>query len=136
MDMTVGKAGDLMKWIDAKLSFVYGIDVSKDNIENRKDGACARYLNARKKFNSMPDAIFLHGDSGRNIKNGDAFEDDKTVKISKAIYGKGAKDMTELGKGIYKKFGKAKDGFDIVSNQFSIHYFFKMKKLCEILLRM
>lgn len=125
MDMTVGKAGDLMKWIDAKLSFVYGIDVSKDNIENRKDGACARYLNARKKFNSIPDAIFLHGDSGRNIKNGDAFEDEKTVKISKAIYGKGAKDMTELGKGIYKKFGKAKGGFDIISNQFSIHYFFK-----------
>ena len=36
--MTVG-IGDLSKWIDAKLSFVYGIDVSKDNIENRIDGA-------------------------------------------------------------------------------------------------
>ena len=125
MDMTVGKAGDLMKWIDAKLSFVFGIDKSKNNIENRKDGCCARYLNARKKFNNMPDAIFMHGDSGKNIKNGEAFEDEKTIKIVKAVYGKGAKDMTELGKGIYKKFGKAKEGFDIISNQFSIHYFFK-----------
>ena len=31
------------------LRFVFGIDISRDNIENRLDGACARYLNYRKK---------------------------------------------------------------------------------------
>ena len=46
--MTVGKAGDLSKWIDARLSFVFGVDVSKDNIENRIDGACALFENAQK----------------------------------------------------------------------------------------
>ena len=44
IDFAVGKAGDLPKWIAAKLSFVFGIDISKDNIENHLDGACARYL--------------------------------------------------------------------------------------------
>ena len=41
IDMTVGKAGDFPKWIAAHLSFVFGLDISRDNIENRLDGACA-----------------------------------------------------------------------------------------------
>ena len=45
IDYAVGKAGDLPKWTNVKLSFVLGIDISKDNIENKIDGACARYLN-------------------------------------------------------------------------------------------
>ena len=54
IDYAVGKGGDFSKWIDAKLDFVFGIDVSKDNIENQVDGACARYLNFRQKYNKMP----------------------------------------------------------------------------------
>ena len=44
IDMTVGKAGDLYKWIDSELSVVIGLDNSKDNIENQLDGACTRYI--------------------------------------------------------------------------------------------
>ena len=43
IDFACGKAGDLPKWIGADLSFVFGIDIAKDNIENRINGACARY---------------------------------------------------------------------------------------------
>ena len=50
IDYAVGKGGDIPKWIAAKLSFVFGIDISKDNIENRLDGVCARFLNYRKKI--------------------------------------------------------------------------------------
>ena len=49
MDMSVGKAGDIQKWLDSKLSFVFGIDFAKDNIENRMDGACARYIKMKRK---------------------------------------------------------------------------------------
>lgn len=125
MDMTVGKAGDLSKWLGSKLSLIVGIDLSKDNIENRKDGACARYLNMRSKYNNPPKALFLTGDSSKNIKNGDAFNDDKTKNIAKSIYGIGTKDPKILGKGVYNMYGLGKNGFDIISNQFSIHYFFK-----------
>ena len=39
----------------------------------------------------------------------------------------GAKDRQALGDGVYKQYGVGRDGFDIVSCQFAIHYFFKDK---------
>ena len=123
--MSVGMGGDLQKWIDAKLSFVFGIDYSKDNIENRLKGACSRYLRERKKYHSLPGALFIHGNSSKNIKNGDAAFSEKGKQIIKALNGDGPKDEKLLGRGVYKRYGVAKNGFDIISNQFSIHYFFE-----------
>ena len=45
LDFAVGKGGDIGKWIDSNLHFVFGIDVVPDNIENKYDGACVRYFN-------------------------------------------------------------------------------------------
>ena len=53
IDFACGKAGDLPKWIGAELSFVFGIDISKDNLENRFNGACTRFLNHRKEYKNM-----------------------------------------------------------------------------------
>jgi len=125
IDMTVGKGGDFPKWIAAKLSFVFGLDLSRDNIENRLNGACARFLNYRKQFRSMPYALFVHGNSGLNIRSTEAIFSDKGKEITRAVFGDGPKDEAKLGKGVYRQYGKGRDGFDVVSNQFSIHYFFK-----------
>jgi len=125
IDMSVGKAGDFSKWRDSKLSFVFGIDLSKDNIENRLDGACARYMKTKIKYKNIPKVIYLHGDSSKNIKNGDSYFDPKSKQISKAIFGSGPKDPIVLGKGVFNQYGKGESGFNIVSNQFSSHYFFK-----------
>jgi hypothetical protein len=128
IDMSVGKAGDIQKWIDAGLSFVFGLDYSKDNIENRMDGACARYIKTKRKKRKMFDALFIHGDSSENIKQTIAAKTDKSKMIINAINGVGSKDRKLLGEGVYKKWGIVKDGFNIVSNQFSLHYFFKNNK--------
>ena len=125
IDMSVGMGGDLQKWIDAKLSFVFGLDYSKDNIHNRIKGACARYLRMKKKYKTMPGALFIQADSSINIKNGDACFSEKGKQIVKAIDGDGPRDEKALGKGVYKRYGIGKYGFNIISNQFSIHYFFK-----------
>lgn len=125
IDMTVGKAGDIQKWIDSKLSFVFGIDYSKDNIENKMDGACARYIKIKRKKKNMFDALFINGNSSMNIRNTSAAFDPKSKMIINAIMGTGPKEKDKLGNGVYKQWGKAKDGFNVVSNQFSIHYFFK-----------
>jgi hypothetical protein len=134
IDYAVGKAGDFPKWIDAKLSFVFGVDLSKDNIENRLDGACARFLNYRKKFYSMPYALFVNGNSGVNIKSGDAMFTEKGKEIVRALFNDGPKDAAILGAGVYRQYGKAVDGFNISSCQFALHYFFEnIEKLNQFL---
>lgn len=125
IDLACGKGGDLPKWINAQLSFVFGIDISRDNLENRLDGACARFLNYRKKNKNMPYALFVNGNSAYNIRDGSAMLNDKAIQICKAVFGTGAKDEDKLGKGVYRQFGKGQEGFDITSCQFAIHYFFE-----------
>ena len=125
--MACGKGGDISKWINAELGFVLGIDANKDNIRNRLDGACARYLNYYNKMKDVPSMIFLHGNSTVNIKDLDGIIGDKNKQIMKALYGSGNKNRAELGDGIYKNFGIANNGFDVVSTQFAIHYMFEDK---------
>ncbi len=129
LDMTVGKAGDLPKWIQARYNSVVGIDYSVDNIENSLNGACARYLQEKQKKARIPKCMFLSGDASKNIKNGAAFGDKQKNKlIMNAIYGNGNRDPKEIGEGTAKIFGVGEKGFDVISNQFSTHYFFKDKE--------
>ena len=125
IDYACGKGGDFPKWIESKLSFVFGIDVSKDNLENRTDGACARFLNYRKDFKVMPYALFVNGNSSVNIRSSAAMMNDKAVQITKAVFGEGPRDEGKLGKGVVRHYGKGSDGFDISSCQFAVHYFFE-----------
>lgn len=131
MDYAVGKAGDLPKWIESNINFVFGVDKSKDNIENWTDGACARYLNKKKTHKSIPSVIFVPGNSGENIRNGEAIKDDQYKKITNAIFGQGAKDPTKLGREVINHYGKGADGFDISSCQFALHYFFETRETLE-----
>jgi hypothetical protein len=139
IDYACGKAGDLPKWISAQLSFVFGIDIHKDNLENKLDGACIRFLKSREKNKNMPYALFVNGDSSFNIKNGSAMLDDKATLITKAVFGQGPKDEDKIGKAVVRQYGKGADGFDISSCQFALHYFLKtpntlkgfMKNLAE-----
>jgi hypothetical protein len=134
IDYAVGKAGDLSKWIRSKLSFVFGIDISKDNIHNQIDGACSRFLRERKTNKYMPKALFVTGDSGLNIRNGQAFNTEKDKQITKAVFGNGPKDESLLGRGVYNQYGIGENGFQISSCQFAMHYFFENEtKLHEFL---
>ena len=135
IDYSVGKGGDLPKWIHAKLSFVLGIDIARDNIENRLDGACARYLNYKRKFNIMPNALFIQGNSSVNIKSGEALYTERGKQNIRAIFGEGPKDEKFLGKGVYKVYGIVKEGFQISSIQFAIHYMFENRLTLHNLLR-
>ncbi len=135
IDYAVGKGGDFPKWIAAKLSFVFGIDISKDNIENRIDGACARYLNYRKKFKVMPQALFVYGNSSLNIRDGSALYTEQAKQVTRAVFGEGPKDKAILGAGVYKQYGKASEGFNVSSCQFALHYFFESKQTINSFLR-
>ena len=69
------KANLTLNWV-ARLFFF-----SKDNIENRMDGACARYLNYKQKMRFVPDVLFVNGNSGLNIKSGEAILSEKEKMI-------------------------------------------------------
>ena len=125
IDFACGKAGDLAKWNAAKLSFVFGVDLSPDNLENRLDGACARYIKARKINKHMPYALFANGNSAYNIRDGTALLNDKAKRVAAAVFGDGPKGADTIGKGVARQFGKGDGGFNVSSCQFAIHYFFE-----------
>jgi mRNA (guanine-N7-)-methyltransferase len=122
IDFACGKAGDLPKWISAKLSFVFGVDISKDNLENRLDGACARFLKMKKSNKNIPYALFVNGNSSYNIKDGSAMLSDKAKQITSAVFGKGPKEADKIGKGVARQYGRGDEGFNVSSCQFAIHY--------------
>jgi 2-polyprenyl-3-methyl-5-hydroxy-6-metoxy-1,4-benzoquinol methylase len=123
IDYACGKGGDLPKWIAANLSFVFGMDLSKDNLENRLNGACARFLNYKREIKNMPHALFVNGNSSLNVRSGQAMLNDKAVQITKAVFGQGSRE--NLGEGVLQQYGKAVDGFNVSSCQFAIHYMFE-----------
>ena len=124
IDLACGKGGDLSKWIDARLSFVFGVDLSKDNIENNINGACARYLNNKKTIKTMPSALFVIGNSCHNIRSGEAMETEKAKQITASVFGNAPKNES-LGKGVTAHYGIGDEGFNVTSCQFALHYFFK-----------
>jgi len=125
VDFACGKAGDLPKWIGSRLAFVFGIDISKDNLENRLNGACARFLNAKKINKNMPYCLFVNGNSAYNIRKGDAMLNDKAKQITSAVFGNGPKEAAKIGKGVSRQYGVGEVGFNVSSCQFALHYFFE-----------
>lgn len=71
IDMAVGKGGDLPKWCLSKIYAVLGIDLSKDNIYNDKNGACNRFITSYERNKNMPICMFIQGDTSKLIHNGD-----------------------------------------------------------------
>lgn len=131
MDFAVGKGGDFSKWITSKLSFVFGVDISEDNLVNKIDGACARYLNYRKQYKTMPYALFVNGNSALNIKDGTALFNERDKLTTKAVFGETNKNEEKLGKGVYRQFAKGAQGFNLTSCQFALHYFFESTHTLE-----
>ena len=62
IDFACGKGGDLWKWDEARLSFVFGVDYSRDNIENRFDcyisGSITPTLNQTFQYCESPKTLF------------------------------------------------------------------------------
>ena len=122
IDYAVGKAGDLHKWLEYKAFFVLGIDISKDNIHNLKDGASVRYLETIKDKKIPTKCVFIEGNTSKLILNNDFAEGNEI-----------SKDVVEhlLGKESNKKYaglpesGIISGGFDVGTIQFAIHYMFE-----------
>ena len=124
IDYAVGKGGDIQKWKNTPIRFVLGIDVHADNIHNKHNGACMRYLEHRRNHNTHPlRAVFVEGNSSLNIRTkGNAFTKDLHKEVVHSLFGNG-KNMNDRNYVFHH--GMAKEGFHISSCQFALHYFFE-----------
>ena len=129
-DIAVGKAGDLPKWSRARLGFVMGMDISKDNIENPFDGACARYLNAKKRNKNIFKAVFVQGNSALSIRDGKAITSEQGKHVMTNVFGLTPKNNTNYEL-LTQVHGMGRRGFDMVSCQFALHYFFASKSILD-----
>lgn len=139
IDFAVGKGGDLSKWLNNRPSFVLGIDISKDNIHNSKDGACVRYMELRTKIRKLFDALFIQGDTSK-LMLGEAFaeqEDKEEEQTSKYVFQQvlGLKEKSNRMAYVAANYGVARKLFDVGSIQFALHYMFKNKDTLHAFLK-
>jgi hypothetical protein len=132
LDYAVGKGGDISKWMANNPAFVLGIDISKDNIHNIKDGVCARYLELKSRKRNLFDALYIQGDTSKLLR-GEEFavqEDKEEEQKSKFVFQQvmGIKEKSkQYGSYIESNYAVAKKLFDVGSIQFALHYMFKNK---------
>ncbi len=129
-DVSCGKGGDIPKWIDIGLNKVLGVDISKDNIENPVDGAYARTLQNKRFNKSQHNYVYATLDSSRKFQKEyfETIENENDKRICKLLWNIGSVKTPEKYKGF------ATNGFDVVSCQFSIHYFFENENKLDNLL--
>lgn len=130
VDVAVGKAGDLQRWKRGGASFVFGVDISTDNIRNPGNGAYKRYMDTLIEHgkDNTPVMIFAIGDSSRSIVDGEAGATQEEKDIMKSIFGR-IPPTGPVPKAIEKySAGILRTGADICSAMFSLHYFFESEK--------
>jgi len=134
VELACGEAGDLNRWIENEYEFVLGVDLVKKNIYNPISGAYSRLLDKKKshegrKKTANKHYVFAIGDCSKSIKTGEcAISDDQSID-DKDSYNVLKMVFREKNKKYDSKYndiiGKGKDGFDVCSCMFAIHYFFK-----------
>jgi len=136
-DIGCGQGGDIPKWIESGFPLVVGIDNNEDNLLNTEHGIYKRYF---ENINSSPQGnyygrridperqrmLFLLMDGGEKWTSSyvDKIKSLEFKKLTKIAMG--MEDKREIQNNMLKSFHDVmNDGFDVVSCQFAIHYFFE-----------
>ena len=133
IDFASGKGGDIQKWESAKVEFVLGIDITNDNLHNEVDGAFLRVVQKKMKKalhreQDNTTILFVEGDSGLMIKHGESIKHDYENKIVQYLFGMESTYPPMLSEKTRIPYGYCKNGFDIGSIQFALHYMFKTEE--------
>lgn len=120
LDTSIGRGGDIGKYLRCgNINFLLGLDISPDvNTAAKK-----YYLSGGNK----PKAMFLQYDTSKSIKNGVGCVGDHVERnklLIDILYDRQKALPKELRPLVSKFKGLGKRGFDVISSQFSIHYYF------------
>ena len=121
LDTSIGRGGDIDKYLrsENKVDFLLGLDISNDI-----NKAAKRYYLK----NNKSKALFLQYDTSQSIKGGEGCVGDHVDRnklLIDILYDRQKALPKELRTIVPKYKGLCKKGFDIISSQFSIHYYFK-----------
>ena len=124
LDTSVGRGGDIKKYLgsDCKISFFLGLDISSNINEAGK-----RYYFERM---SKPNAMFIQYDTSLPIHTGEGcVGTDKDIKKNKHLIDilyKNNKSLPKEFRQIEREYrGLGTKSFQVISSQFSLHYYFK-----------
>jgi len=125
MDTSIGRGGDIKKYLTSKnkVEFIFGLDISSDVTKK----AAERYYNENMK---KPKAFFMQYDTSELISKGNGYvgqdSDIERNKIMMNILLNKKLSIPKEYKSIQKEYkGLVSKGFDVISSQFTIHYYFE-----------
>ena len=121
LDTSIGRGGDINKYLRSEnnISFLLGLDISNDI-----NKAAKRYYLK----NDRTKSLFLQYDTSKSISGGEGCVGDhinRNKLLIDILYDRQKALPKELRTLVPKYKGLAKKGFDMISSQFSIHYYFK-----------
>jgi len=126
LDMACGPGGDLRFWTENKTAFVLGVDIDEDNIRNNKNGIYARYMNYLIEYGreKVPPMVFVEANSALPLLKGAAASGSEDKDILRALF---SKERTEgsIPPLVTKLAGRLREGADVASCMFALHYFLK-----------
>jgi predicted NAD-dependent protein-ADP-ribosyltransferase YbiA (DUF1768 family) len=135
IDTSIGKGGDLGRYLYG-VDFLLGVDIDADGIRDPDEGAYRRYLDqlVEGSTNLMAaphTSLFLIGDSSKSYASGAAGANQEESDMFRAVFGK----VNPQGRVPPYVEGKCKnqlkDGADLMTSMFSIHYYFETKEKWE-----
>lgn len=132
-DIACGKGGDLWKWKENGFETVLGIDLFDDNITNSSQGPEAgiyrRMLEKNNFLNRYMKYIFLCMDASKKLDPDtiNSLDDIEMRQLAQILWGL-QKPTDGL---LLPLYSLAKNGFQVVSCQFAVHYFFKNRETLE-----
>ena len=121
LDTSIGRGGDINKYLDddCRITFLMGMDIANVNEASKR-----MYLKSKK-----PKSVFLQGDTSLNIKSNVCDMGNKHTKTMLDILYGTIKSVKSPYKKFYKEYkGLAKKGFDVISSQFSFHYYLESRE--------
>lgn len=127
-DIGCGRGGDLHSWIKLGVTRVLGVDLYSAGIVDPDNGANVRIMEMKKKSRgqAFPRIVLLPMDASKllDAEQIDAMDADSgDRKVAQVVWS--LVDVSSVTDDRLRRFhGFATGGFDVVSCQFAIHYFF------------
>lgn len=124
-DIACGNGNDLMKYINANIKTIVGVDKSEDNIINPNNGAYARCMDlyAKGKLRESDDVrfVYLPMDASKVLNHEyiTTISDESTRNVAEVVWG------VKSEQGLSKYHNMIANKFDLVVCQFAVHYFFE-----------